>query len=371
MSNTQYDIPDWVTEHRIRTWNWFNTIQTEGHPSWIRLCAKGDLLKPDHNAGLGWTALGFKLAQMLDFFTLDEANLRQDMVDRIKSFQETEGPERGYFLDPVQLKKGPDNWRFLPPRKEKDFNIRRAETRQAIVALKGETAAPDIPLDFMFETKDQIREFIRGLPWDTNPWHSGSHVSHLIVFLMTNAEVFGQPQAQTELLPVVLEELERFFRPEIGSWFTGNPAENHKINAAMKVYSGYDFLDTCPPGLETMLDYSLDAAIEAGACNHVDLMFVLQIASKHTDYRREEIKKIAFEALPVIKQHIQPDGGLCYSLDGTQRNYYGMKVSKGLPNIGDMHGTKLFTWSIALIADILGWREELGWRLPITLIKPL
>jgi len=364
-TTTTYEIPQWVQEHRRRTWSWFQTIQVPDHPAWIRLCTKGDLLIPSPTAGLGWSALGFKLAQMLDFFSLAEGDLNQQFIDRIKSFQVTEGESKGYFED-EKLLKATDKWKIFPPHKVKDMNARRAETRQAVVALKGGGADPDIAMDFMFKTADEIRTFIRELPWDTNPWHCGSHVAHLMVFLRTNAVVFGQTKAEEELLPVLFEELDKFYKPELGTWFDANPEEYQKINAAMKVYSGYDFLNKPVPGVEKLIDYCLDAAIEAGACNHVDLMYVFQIAMKSTDYRRAEVEKMAFEALDIIKQHIQPDGGLCYRLEGTQRGYYGAKVSRGLSGIGDLHGTKLFTWSIALIADILGWREELGWKLPVT-----
>lgn len=360
---TDYEIPGWVLDHRERTWGWFQTVQEPGHPAWIHLCVRGDLLKPGPRAGLGWSALGFKLAQMLDFFDLAAGDLRGEMIARIKSFQVHEGEERGYFAD-EKLLRAVDKWR--PFRRIKDFNARRAETRQAIVALKGVGATPDVPLDFMFDSADEIRAFVRDLPWDTNPWHCGSHCSHLIVFLSTNATVFGRTEAASELLPVVFDELDRVYRPELGSWFAGDPPEYQKINAAMKVYSGYDFLDRPVPGAATILDYALDAAIESGACNHVDLMYVLQVASKATDHRRDEVRKLAYDALPIIRQHIQPDGGLSYRLDGTQRGYYGAKVSRGLKGLGDLHGTKLFTWSLALIADILGWRDRLGWRLPIT-----
>lgn len=358
-----YDIPDWVRNHRRRTWEWFQTVQVAGHPAWIRVCTKGDTFKPDDRAGLGFTALGFKLAQMLDFFSLAEGDLRQAMIDRIKSFQVAEGESRGYFEDPRLLRAVDRRGLF---RRAKDMDARRAETRQAIVALKGEGAQPDIPLDFMFDTPDAIRAFIRGLPWDSNPWHCGSHCAHLMVFLRTNAELFGRTHQETNLLPIVIEELDHYYVPDLGSWFTGDPPPNQKINAAMKVYSGFDFIGKRAPGAEALIDFALDTAVEAGACNHVDLMYVLNVASKATDHRREEVRRVAFEALEPIREHIQPDGGLCYRMEGTQRHYYGAKVSRGRQGIGDLHGTKLFTWCIALAADLLGWREELGWKLPIT-----
>ena len=37
-------------------------------PGYIRLCTKGDLLKPSIDSGLGWTALGLKLCHIINFF---------------------------------------------------------------------------------------------------------------------------------------------------------------------------------------------------------------------------------------------------------------------------------------------------------------
>ena len=71
-------------------------------------------------------------------------------------------------------------------KKIKDFNARRAETRQALVSLKCINQKPLHPLKFMFDTEEEIRNFIKTLPWNDNPWHSGSHTSHLVIFLETN-----------------------------------------------------------------------------------------------------------------------------------------------------------------------------------------
>ena len=32
----------------------------------------------------------------------------------------------------------------------------------------------------------------------------------------------------------------------------------------------------------------------------------------------------------------------------------------------DIHGTFLHTWTLVMISDILGWKDKLGWELPIT-----
>ena len=70
----RFIIPDWVKKYRENIWLWFNK-QSENNPSYLRLCTKGDLLKPSHHSGLGWTALGLKLFHILEFSQF-EKNLK-------------------------------------------------------------------------------------------------------------------------------------------------------------------------------------------------------------------------------------------------------------------------------------------------------
>ena len=107
--------------------------------------------------------------------------LENKLAQRIKSFQTTSG----YFEDKELLKRT-DKFSLIKFKKIKDFNARRAETRQAVVSLKCINQKPLHPLKFMFDTEEEIRNFIKTLPWNDNPWHSGSHTSHLVIFLETN-----------------------------------------------------------------------------------------------------------------------------------------------------------------------------------------
>ena len=359
-----FKIPKWVKEHRIRTWNWFQTIQDQKNPTYIKLCSKGNYLNPNEYSGLGWSALALKLYHMLNFFSLDTKITKKEFANRIKSFQNNGNDQLGYFEDKKLLKKL-DKWSFRKFKFKRDMNARRAETRQAIVALKCINEKPNFPLNFMFNDETQVRRFINELPWGTNPWHAGSHTSHLLIFLHTNSYFFKNLNFSI-LTEVIFNELNKLYKPDIGSWFTDNPPDYQKINAAMKIYSAYDFFDIEVPGAKKIIDYALKIILEEGACNHVDMMYVLHVASKSTKYRKKDIQNFAYEALNSIRNHIQPDGGMCYRLEGTQNNYYGAKVSKGIRGIGDLHGTKLFTWSLVIIADILNWRKELKWKLPIT-----
>ena len=68
--------------------------------------------------------------------------------------------------------------------------------------------------------------------------------------------------------------------------------------------------------------------------------------------------------MDIIKSHFKDDGGLSYSHDGTQSGYYGAKVSRGFQNIGDLHGTKLYSWSLSIVSDLLEWKDKIKFKLP-------
>ena len=88
-------------------------------------------------------------------------------------------------------------------------------------------------------------------------------------------------------------------------------------------------------------------------------------ASKWSDHRADEIKRFALTVLDKISAHRHDDGGFSFFRDRTQTHYYGAKVSDGLPGISDLHGTKLFVWATVMIADLLEWRQQLTWSLPV------
>ena len=359
----KFIIPDWVKKYRENIWLWFNTIQSTNNPCYIRLCSNGDLLKPGPYSGLGWTALGLKLFHILEFSEY-EKKLENKLAERIRSFQTSSGETSGYFQDKELLKRT-DKFSLIKFKKIKDFNARRAETRQALVSLKCINQTPLYPLKFMFNTGEEIRNFIKTLPWHDNPWHSGSHTSHLVIFLESNFK-FTKDKKFLKLIEVIFEELNYVYNRKTGSWYRENPPEYQKINAAMKVLTAYDFLKREVPEPKKLIDYCLNTVIESGACNLVDLLYVLHVCQKSTTYRKLEIQEIAFKSLDIIKSHFKDDGGLSYSHDGTQSGYYGVKVSRGFKDIGDLHGTKLYSWSLSIVSDLLEWNDKVKFKLPVT-----
>ncbi len=362
MTTVQYDIPNWVRQHRATVWEWFQTVQDPSNPEQVNWCKNGSLFPIGANEGLGPTALALKLCHILNFFDLANNNLRDRMVERINSFQSTNESAQGYYEDPALLKAVEKRKWF---RLVKNLPVRRAETRQAITALKSVGAKSLRPFTFIPQTTEEISAYFEALPWEADPWGAGSHASALLVFLHANKEWFAQAKNLATLEAAVFHELDKRFQSETGSWHLGTPLPHQIINSGMKVYTGYDYLGLPPPHPERLIDFCLSAAANQGACNHVDLIYVLYVASRRNGYRHEEIRKFAFQTVGAIKQYRQPDGGLSYDLNGAQTNYRGMAVSMGIKGISDLHGTKLFTWALSLISGILGWDNELGWRLPV------
>ena len=263
--------PDWLHELPSDVWRWWQTIEIPDHPGRLRLCAAGDRLVPSADCGLGWTALGLKLATMLNLFEFAPAGLKDAMIERIHSFQTAKGPMRGYFEDRGHLRLvDRRGWLKRIP----NIDVRRAETRQAITALAFHNSPPKIPLNFLPRDPNALAEAVRSLPWDSNPWHSGSQLSQMVVFLRVNGRHSGN-SAELSLLTSVFSVLDEVFQSRDGSWYRGNPSLSQRINAAMKVYSGYEFLHRPVPAPEKLIDLCLSEGPDSGACNHVDLIYGL------------------------------------------------------------------------------------------------
>lgn len=352
---------DILDRHRDAVLAWYRTItDDQGH---VRLCTAGDLLKPSATSGLGWSALGLKLCHMLDLFAGLPPDYRERLVQRIKSFQRTGGKDAGWFVDKALLRRVDPrrSWLF----RERNMPVRVAESRQAMTALLSVGELPDRPLPLPAETESEIEAYVQALPWEKNPWAAGSHWSHLLVFLAMRARQRGMSPKADPLVVHGFEAIEPYFSEKTGSWHEGMPSSSQVLNAAMKVYTAFDFIGIEPPAPERMIDYLLSTVVAEGGCNHVDALYVAEFALRSVDHRRDELERFATDAILIAETYRKPDGGMSFHRDRTQTGYYGMTVSTGGKDIADLHGTKLLTWSLVLAASILGRREALGWRLPI------
>ncbi|MFZ2099843.1 MAG: hypothetical protein WAU86_04690 [Oricola sp.] len=345
-----------MSRHRDEVWRWFQDVVVSYDTAYVKLCAEGNLIEPGQSAGLGWAALGLKLCTMLRLFELATPGFEENLVARVQSFQLAEGPFAGQFVDREVL-------RQVEPRRfgiwtRRNLPVRHAETRQAFTALYGAGHRPLYPLPTLVQSAEDVRRYLHKLDWLARPWAAGSHASLLAVFLSAGG--------RDDLLQTWFEVIDGLFRQETGGWYLGDQQSHIQIiNGAMKVYTAYNFLEMQPPGTDKAIDFVLRVGCGEGGCNIVDGIYVLHTATQWTEHRRDEVREFCLSMIPRIEAHRHKDGGLSYGLKGTQRDYYGAKVSKGMKGIGDLHGTKLLTWAFVLIADVLGLREDLGWRIPV------
>jgi hypothetical protein len=378
--------------------SWLSTLCDPVHPGQIRYCLQGNLIEPSANSGLGASCLALKLAYQTGVWEQLGDKVRREWVAHVRSFQ---NKDSGYFEDPVllsvadrrvsrsYLKKGIERmYRKLGIKedyllcqnnaegtvpalpKEKDMATRRAETRQAIAALLTVNDTPTFPISHIPGSPKTTEDYLDKLPWYWNPWHAASQTAHHIFFLKLNADVFSQQEPFDKLLAVILTYLDRIQAPETGAWFKSSwlprkvPA-NQQVNAAMKILTAYGLLQRPFRWPDRLIDLCLASFDDRDACHSVDVIFVLHECAQWTSHRRNEIESFAERMLERIKHHRKPDGGLSFYQMFANTSYYGVPISRGLPE-SDVHGSHLLVWAITLCADLLGFKQELGWRFPIT-----
>ncbi|MDP7626783.1 MAG: hypothetical protein QF530_02550 [SAR202 cluster bacterium] len=212
-------------------------------------------------------------------------------------------------------------------------------------------------------TLGRYRAFIVHFPW-SRPWRAGPEFYRLARFLkihkVLSIEVNRIPKSDR-----VNEELDETKNVENGLWFNRQPSSRQLINGAMKIITGYSFCDIEFGKPEGLIDICLDHLNKADGCDNADIVYVLHKCHSITSYRSGEIREYALDRIEHIRQFRVATGGFSYFLGRSQTSYYGVPVTSGLHS-ADIHGTTLFIWSLVMLADILGWRDKLGWELPVT-----
>lgn len=356
-------LPTWLAEKRESVWEWLRTLEDPERPGYFRWAVQGSEMEPSAETGLGASAMALKLVRQIGRMDdIPPARLAA-WGERIKSFQQSDDGHRdGLFEDAVLLNAIPSASRTA----RSDADIRRAETRQACAALLGAGMSPLRPVRGIPGSPFGITRFVRGLPWNTDPWGSGSQTSHLAFFLKMNADRFGMRGWYRLNMACLRRWLEILQNRETGSWYRDDPPVAQKVNAAMKVLTVFDLLGVSFGRSDRLVDFCLGAINDEGACHHVDILYVLHECSKWTEHRRGEIMEFAYKRLDAIRAHSRDDGAFSFYQDRAGTRYYGnVAVSRGLQE-SDIHGTHLLVWAATLAADLLGFRDELGWQLPVT-----
>lgn len=239
-----------------------------------------------------------------------------------------------------------------------------AETKQAIATL-AEMGAQSLHVYSSFPSNPEvIHAHLRNLDW-RQPWGAGGQAAALPVFIKTQATRFLAPSAVDELSQSCTLFFESIADQETGAFYQGPlPNYGNLVNGAMKVLTALDWLNSPIPYPKQLIDTVLSQLPPPDGCHLVDSIYVLYRCINQVDHRRQDVQAYCRRVLEMIRLHHNKDGGFSYSINRSQTGYYGIRISRGLPE-SDLHGTILLTWAIAMILEILD-ANDIG----LQVIKP-
>ncbi len=233
---------------------------------------------------------------------------------------------------------------------EKIQNFIRAESKQAISTLFQVNSKNDQTYGINLNDKEEMSNYLNNLDW-TKPWNAGAQFSAMCVFAATQ-------KSDEKDSEIAIKQLKDFAfsiaDKKSGTFFAGKkPDQKELINGAMKVITGLDWINAELPFPENLIDTCLDIEPYEEGCDLVDLVYVLYMCSKITDYKEEEIKLYLEKVLNKIEKHyFFNSGGFSYYVGRSQTLYYGVKISQG-KKTPDLHGTVLLVWAISMISELI------------------
>ncbi len=349
---------DWPNDLTDSIWGWLLSVRHKQHPGCFYYCRSDSNSTPSPKARLGLSSLALKIAYQINCLDRLSENEQQQWTDHIRSFQHWPwGRFAGLFEDKAITHELKASRTFAN-------DVRRAETRQACAALLGAGSRPRWPIRAIPHTQRQVLSYIDGLPWHL-PWGAGSQATHLVFFLKLNADLFGQGAAQQELVPAILAKFDELQDTETGAWFRGSTSPEQMVNGAMKVLTAYALLDKAFARPEKLIDFCLAVSNDQDACHNVDILYALYQCSRWTEHRRHEIQDFAARRVGIIRAHFKPDGAFSFFPEHTGTHYYGVRISDARAE-SDVHGTHLLIWGLTMAGELLGFNQNLGWRMPIT-----
>ena len=359
MTKDEYKI--WVKEIKEKLPGFLLQMNGKHKKGFYNYSLSGDIFSEKFNWGLGNSVFVLKIYRSLN---LIPENL-PEITDFIQNFQKP-GKE---FYDPI-IKYASFPVRVYTFLKEQDKNrlnhkfIRRAETRQAISALKLFNIEPEYEYKDFPQTEKDIELFLENLNWKI-PWGAGSHFSALMFFLAVS-----KLDNKLELIHFAVNHIEKY-RQKDGCWYKDNPSLQLKINGAMKIITGlkaaaslanYNNGKVVFDKVNELINTSLQATNDKNACSNFNLIYTLRYANELSEgnYRYNEIEEFIMQRLDIYKQfYFEKYGAFSFLKNKSNSKYYGAVISKG-KNEPDIHGTVMFLWGLAVIGNFWGINDEVG-----------
>lgn len=356
-------FPEWVHETKARMGPWLAGLMEPGEPYGRFRHAVRTLV----GANAASSSYAVALHRYLDVLPLS-AGQAASWADWFASMQD---PATGQFID-AELE------RHVPQGEQHGrsvlWNHRRYLTKQAQSAmlLLGRVPEYDIGGEQLgFDPRaESIEDHLGTFDWERDPWAGGSAAANSLATLDYRAR-----RGEHDLIPVIargIAWLESRQDPKTGLW--GSAACDHRlrVNSALKVVTRLFSTFRRPlqhpeKVIDSVLrnwhdgEYFRRDNPQLNACDEMNGLVLAAIAVRFTDHRRDELREGARERIEWFRVFRRSDGIFSLTPHGSIPKLNDIPMTRA-EDQGDIHGVNLVCNALALIADILGCGDELGWR---------
>ena len=357
---TKRILPDWLAQVRDTIPGWIKKVKHNDGPGRYRFAI--DAHEP---YDLDSSSMIFIVRRTIGDEPDDKE--RDEWIEYILSHQREED---GLIIDEhLERHLGKD---LGNPTEEELFDMRRWTTRNflnAVVAMGGEPRYP-LTHEEAFDSPVQMVDYMENLHWHS-PWGAGSWAGAAIVFQHFN-RLLGDDRAD-DIIRAGLDWLIRNQRPDNGAWHDGSyPPLYNQINGIFKVWIQLipitdlpvqypeQIIDLCIQGLKE--DPKLKGTPDT--CSIFDVALVLDTALRFTDHRSDEVAEICAGHLPLLAPMVQADGAFSYYPGRSLPLHGDIQLATPKPQ-SEAVGTALLCQAAAMLCNLCGLRNDLGW-LPTT-----
>lgn len=348
----------WIFKLRKNVPLFLKKMKGENLHGFYRYSLSGDIYDETTSWGLANAVFFLKIIYTLNIEKKYKIEINE-AIKFIKKFQKKDGS----CCDPLitnitKLNRIKKTIKTFNIKKLSNTDVIRAETRQTISALQMFNKSLDYQFKYIPTNEKSINRYLRKLDWK-KPWNAASHLSHLLFFLN-----YSKISNKANLINYSIDWINKIQRKD-GFWYNGNPPIQQKINGAMKVFTGLRAVNKINiNNSKKIIDNILNTINNNNACDNFNIVYVLKNCNKinTSQYKYKEIKNFMINRLAIYKKYYYPKiGGFSFLPNKSNTYYYGAKITKGL-NEPDIHGTSMFLYGIAMIAQTLKINDELNFK---------
>jgi hypothetical protein len=337
MTTTYSEVDDWLIQERLSISEFLNSRITAD----FKVCfsdTNNDL--PRKNSLLASYAFCARTLKIVGSLTKTQEQRFADAILKFKGVN-------GIYWDPYVKN---NSWFIRTASGLKNLDLAKltgkyymiAETRQAIATLLtlGRDESTDCLYKFILENRT-IENYLLTLNFK-KPWHSNSHVNHLLFALRYHSKISeDEKKANAEK---IIKITSRRFIDEINS---GKLNGSQAIGGAMKLCMGAKFFDLSE-AITSLYDESrfMSFAPNSDACEQFNYLYAISNLMN---------KKLAeYEVLEYLRNwraYKKENGGYSFYRDKSSTVYMDAKITRS-KNVADLHGTAMFSWGLVILDQL-------------------